>query len=79
MTLLRQCVTSFDEAPDKISGFAGSQILSLLNLLRVIREVRVPSQRRETIVNSRPCTSGITRFLRRYHRQSARKSRGSAP
>jgi hypothetical protein len=41
MTLLRQCVTSFDEAPDKISGFAGSQILSLLNLLRVIREVRV--------------------------------------
>ena len=41
MTLLRQCVTSFDEAPYKISGFAGSQILSLLNLLRVIREVRV--------------------------------------
>lgn len=39
--LLRQRITSFDEARYKISGFAGSQILSLLNPLRVIREVRV--------------------------------------
>jgi hypothetical protein len=39
--LLRQRVTSFDEAPYKSSRFTGSQILSLLNPLCLISEVRV--------------------------------------
>ena len=39
--LLRQRIPSFDEAPHELSGFRRSQILPLLNPLRVIGKIRI--------------------------------------